>query len=40
MISHFISGHKSKGNEIMISKRLLHYCVPCGIVHDNQDEPA
>lgn len=36
MISHLISGHKSKGYEIMFSKRLLHYRVPCGIVHDNQ----
>lgn len=41
MISHLISGHKSKGYEIMISKRLLHYPVPCGTVRDNQeDEPA
>ena len=32
-----IPGNISKGNENRVSKRCLHYCVHCSIIHNSQD---
>ena len=35
--SNLTSGYKSKANKISISKRYLHSCVHCSIIHKSKD---